>query len=338
MSDDPIEAQRPDPRAVVYRRVHLDGAVARTCAGDAPAGLERCRSGTTAVREEPGIGWCGRVAARTDLMDLATEVASPLAAPLRAGKNPPILTAAASKGDTGLLLPEDCIAAHLPLALPGSLTPRLAARLGLGLYLDSVPIAACSTGLYALLEAADALEHGRARHGLTVAVDASLQPVLLAGYRRLGVLCRQAPQAFTGADTGFAPAEGAAAIGLDAADGPWRLVAGLRLADARHETRCVDGDLLAGTLRALWRVAPLPDCIVAHATGTRAGDAYELSGLDTGPWAEIPRLICKPVIGHCLGASGLVELALALHGPWRRLWKLSFGFGGHIAAVAAERT
>jgi 3-oxoacyl-(acyl-carrier-protein) synthase len=45
----------------------------------------------------------------------------------------------------------------------------------------------------------------------------------------------------------------------------------------------------------------------------------------------------KPVIGHCLGASGAVELAVALEAPVKRLWKVSLGFGGHLAAVAVAR-
>jgi 3-oxoacyl-(acyl-carrier-protein) synthase len=47
---------------------------------------------------------------------------------------------------------------------------------------------------------------------------------------------------------------------------------------------------------------------------------------------------CKPAIGHTLGASGLVELAAAMHDPAaHRIWKLGMGFGGHLACVAVAR-
>ena len=94
---------------------------------------------------------------------------------------------------------------------------------------------------------------------------------------------------------------------------------------------------LLHALQSLWEAAPAPDLIIAHATGTAAGDAYELRGLDAGPWRRCERVTMKPLIGHTLGASGAVELAIALEAPVNRLWKLSLGFGGHLAAVAVER-
>ncbi|HEX3135151.1 MAG TPA: hypothetical protein VHX44_16420, partial [Planctomycetota bacterium] len=136
--------------------------------------------------------------------------------------------------------------------------------------------------------------------------------------------------------TGFAPAEGAGIVALGR-DGPWRLVASVRLGDARHETEFRDPATLRHALDALWQVAPTPDLIVTHGTGTARGDAYERAGLDAGRWRDVPRLHCKPTIGHCLGASAAVELAIGLEAPVRRLWKLGLGFGGHLAAVAVER-
>ena len=48
-------------------------------------------------------------------------------------------------------------------------------------------------------------------------------------------------------------------------------------------------------------------------------------------------LAMKDSIGHSLGANGACELAVALHGEWRSLWKLSLGFGGHFAGVALAK-
>ncbi len=121
-------------------------------------------------------------------------------------------------------------------------------------------------------------------------------------------------------------------------DGPWRLIASVRLGDARHETEFRDPATLKQALDALWLAAPKPDLIITHGTGTARGDVYERAGLDAGPWRDVPRLNCKPVIGHCLGASAAVEMALGLEAPVQRLWKLGLGFGGHLAAVAVERS
>jgi 3-oxoacyl-(acyl-carrier-protein) synthase len=149
-------------------------------------------------------------------------------------------------------------------------------------------------------------------------------------------LCgEEKPQAFA-VPTGFAPAEGAGLMAL-AHDGPWRLVASVRLGDARHETEFRDPATLRTALEGLWHASPRPDLIITHGTGTARGDAYERGGLDDGPWRAVPRLHCKPMIGHCLGASAAVELALGLEAPVKRLWKLGLGFGGHLAVVAVER-
>ena len=53
-----------------------------------------------------------------------------------------------------------------------------------------------------------------------------------------------------------------------------------------------------------------PGWIKAHGTGTRAGDAAEYLGLAAvfeEQLQAIPMTSIKPLIGHCLGASGAVE-------------------------------
>jgi hypothetical protein len=121
--------------------------------------------------------------------------------------------------------------------------------------------------------------------------------------------------------------------------GPWRLVAGVRLADATHPTDLGDPAVLGAALAGLWAACPRPDLIVVHGAGTRAGDRYEAAALEQGPWSGCRRLAMKPVIGHTLGASGLVELGAALAAPAGvdRIWKLAMGFGGHVAGTAVVR-
>jgi 3-oxoacyl-[acyl-carrier-protein] synthase II len=251
---------------------------------------------------------------------------------------PLALAASTSKGDVQAL--ERLLrgeAGSFIGALPGQLTPQLAAALGIGAYHGAPVAAACSTGLYALLGAADLVEEGICARALAGAADAALTPLLLAGFSALGVSCgKQHPEAFAERPTGFAPAEGAGFVAL-AGQGPWRLVGGVRFGDAGHETTFRHPATLATACAELWALLPAPDLIVTHGTGTAHGDAYERHGLDHGPWATAPRLHCKPWIGHCLGASGIIELAIGLESPARRLWKISLGFGGHLAAVAVER-
>lgn len=254
------------------------------------------------------------------------EVSGPLALGLSASKGDPWALSQALAGRSEALIRAG---AEAPNA-------AVARRLRTGTYVPCAVAAACSTGLYALLAAADLIEHGLADRALTGAVDGDLPPWLAAGFTALGVLCGPHPPQAFGRPTGFAPAAGAGVLGL-AHTGAWRLQAGVRLGDAGHETHFVNPGTLEHALSALWSAAPDPDLIITHGTGTAAGDAYELAGLDSGPWRTCARVAMKPLIGHCLGASGAVELAIACAAPVQRLWKLSLGFGGHLAAVALER-
>ena len=223
---------------------------------------------------------------------------------------------------------------------PGHLGAQMAREFAIGVHVPCAVAAACSTGLYTLLAGADRIAEGTCTRALVGAADGALPGWLHAGFARMGVLCPSGdPRAGdeAPAEPGFVPAPGAGVVALVAGAAPWRLVAGVRLGDAGHETHFTDPSTLTTALSSLWEVSPHPDVIVTHTTGTLAGDAYELAGLADGPWRHSPWLMLKPLIGHTLGASGTVELALALESPARRLWKLSLGFGGHLAAVAIER-
>jgi hypothetical protein len=323
--------------AVIYQRVRVSAWQCVTPAGDAAASWRACRDGLGALRRLPGIGWCGPIGALPGaftLDELAWRAAAGPWSAIAALDGLPVVACAASKGD------QQAVSRFLAgrsdgcqQAGPEAATMALARRLGIRQLIPVPVAAACSTGIYALLEAADLLEASSAGHALVGASDACLTPLMLAGFAALGVLCGDAEP---GTGHGFAAAEGAGFAALSDA-GPWRLVAGVRLGDASHETRFTDPRTLQCCLAALWDALPDPDLIVVHGTGTAAGDAYEQAGLDAGPWRMAERLRCKPVIGHSLGASGMTELALALEAPVQRIWKLSLGFGGHLAAVALSR-
>ncbi len=329
----PVQATR----AKSYEQVSVVAWDCRVCAGDAQAAWLACVENRRAVQHDARWGWVGRVASNLDLIGLAALAAKLPWAAIAEIPGLAALSVSASKGDVEAL--ERALAGDSSAffaAIPGWLGPQLATRLGIGMHLPFPVAAACSTGLYGLLAAADLVEHGTCTHALAGAADRSLTPLLLAGFASLGVLCGdRAPQAFA-TSTGFAPAEGAGMLAL-ARDGAWRLKAGVRLGDAGHETHFDDPLTLITALTALWSELPEPDLIITHGTGTGTGDAYERQALDAGPWSACRRLSCKPVIGHCLGASGIVELAIGLESSAQRLWKISLGFGGHLAAVALER-
>jgi hypothetical protein len=287
-------------------------------------------------------GWLGRVPGGGSLLDLALSVARPAWAMVADQPGVPGLGVSASKGDVARLasllragLPAKELTAGWIPSWPHGLDGPVARALGIPCWTGTPVVAACSTGLFGLLTLADLMESGGCDRALVGAVDRALDPLVLAGFRNMGVLCGDRHPLRGGG--GFAPAEGAAAVALSSRPAGWRLVAGVRLGDAGHETHFSDPGTLHAALAALWQELPNPDCIVVHGTGTVAGDAYEQAGLDAGPWSRVPRVACKSAIGHCLGASSMVELAATLSADVGCFWKVGLGFGGHLAAVAVRR-
>ncbi|SIO08621.1 3-oxoacyl-[acyl-carrier-protein] synthase II [Singulisphaera sp. GP187] len=217
------------------------------------------------------------------------------------------------------------------LCWPNAGASRVAARHGLrGPCL--APVAACATGLVAVLQGAELIRNGVCDVALAGSADASLQPLLLGAFRRMGVLARsdgdptQAARPWDQARSGFVVGEGGAILVLERADHaqargvlPYAEVAGGALgADAYHETTMnPDPAGLAALIgRALAQSgvsASELDYINVHGTATRINDPIECRALRLALGPHADRVACsanKSQIGHLLGAAGAVELAI----------------------------
>ncbi len=196
----------------------------------------------------------------------------------------------------------------------------------------SGPVAACATGTLAVCRAAAAIEDGDADAAFAGGADASLHPLWLACYERLGVLAPRhenrgesfACRPFDAARAGFVAGEGAGILRLEAATHPnqspiCRISGWARGTDPAGLTQVSeDGEPLAHVIRlALDRAGCRPNqlaCIHAHGTGTPANDLAEARALRLalGDAARrIPIVSLKGSLGHLLGAAGGVELAVA---------------------------
>lgn len=216
---------------------------------------------------------------------------------------------------------------------PGALAAAVSARFGFrGPCLSSV--AACATGVHALIQAADLIRRGDADLVLTGAADASFVLPLLWSYARMGVLskCLDDPpgavKPFDRDRDGFAVGEGAAAFvleGLESARARGAPIYGELAgwswgADAYHLTSLAAADSqIAPLLGQALRRAELDGrdlgYLNAHGTATRQNDVLETRAirLALGPAADgVPVSSTKPATGHLLGAAGAVETALTL--------------------------
>ncbi|MEO5740814.1 MAG: beta-ketoacyl synthase N-terminal-like domain-containing protein, partial [Vicinamibacterales bacterium] len=180
--------------------------------------------------------------------------------------------------------------------------------------------AACASGLHALIRAVMMIRGGEARRALIVAAEASVTPLFIGSFRRLGVLAPEGHgcRPFDERRAGFLMSEAASAVCLEASDDATigRAVAGVdRFAIGNDSTHLTGSDPEARVLRRMLQEVlhhgPI-DLVHAHGTGTTANDAVELAAIEStaqeGGGAQL--YSHKGAIGHSLGASGLVSIAL----------------------------
>jgi 3-oxoacyl-[acyl-carrier-protein] synthase II len=177
--------------------------------------------------------------------------------------------------------------------------------------------AACASGLHGLIRGAMMIESGEARRVLVAAAEASVHPLFLASFKRLGVLAGEGElcRPFDINRGGFLMSEAAAAVCLESEPEGHGIVTIDRCAmggDATHLTGSdPDGRVLRHLLGRVIDGRPL-DLVHAHGTGTVSNDATELAAFEASlPQNSRPTLYShKAALGHSLGASGLVAVVL----------------------------
>jgi 3-oxoacyl-[acyl-carrier-protein] synthase II len=259
--------------------------------------------------------------------------------------------------------------AALPLGL-AQIDAELSRKLQFGFGPRLTISAACSSGLHALLRATMAIESGEVRRALVVGVEASVHPLFISSFKRLGVLAPEEHgcRPFDRQRRGFVLSEAAGAVCLEAAEKPvGRPIVRIdRWAAGADGTHLTGGDPEGVTLRKLLARVAAPGCdlVHAHATGTIVNDPIELAAIGATSGQTRPYLFShKGALGHSLGAAGMVAVVLnclshltgkipanvrsgeplemeglrflreVVQTPIRRSIAFAAGFGGPLAAV-----
>ncbi len=249
--------------------------------------------------------------------------------------------------------------------------------------------AACASGMVSILTAVREVSSGRAELALAGAAESSLTPFVHAGFQRMGALVSgegdpsRAVRPFDTGRMGFLLGEGAAVLVIESADRVARRGASARAVVAGCAAACDAYDQVApepsgageraAAELALRRSGLEPGAVGGiwlHGTATLSGDPAELKALDPlgrAAGGGVPATASKGATGHMLGASGAVEVALAVGclergvvpavtnlrrpigkgtlvlvrgdpGEFREpnCLVLSAGFGGHCGAVVLE--
>ncbi|TXT18527.1 MAG: beta-ketoacyl-acyl-carrier-protein synthase I, partial [Planctomycetota bacterium] len=203
------------------------------------------------------------------------------------------------------------------------------------------PVAACATGLVSLIRGADLIRSRECDVVLAGSSDASLVPIVLGSFQRLGVMARGFEEAssacrpFDAERSGFVIGEGAAVLVLEDRERAIargaaviaEFVAGGMASDPSGLTQ-VDpaGTSLAWLIRDVLRraiVSPSEiDAINLHGTATRTNDVAETHAV-------------RAALGTAAPSDPQCDLDyvpnVARRRPLRNVLKLSLGFGGHLA-------
>ena len=294
---------------VEVTRVAVRAWSARTAFGDLRATWQGLLSGRSINDHAP----CDGVAVPRRCAQLGLLVARNAACRLQDGAGVVVGT---SKGSV-----EDWLSGTVSPDGLGDIAGSVASALGLSGPRLTVS-AACASGLHALARGAMMIRSGEARQVLVVAAEASVHPLFLGSFQRLGVLAQPGAgcRPFDRNRTGFYMSEAAAAVLLeaepDADDGNSPSICVDRFALGADATHLTGGDPGMPALRHLLRRVvdgrPL-DLVHAHGTGTPTNDEAELAAMEATlvEQATPPALYShKAALGHSLGAAGLLSVVI----------------------------
>lgn len=189
-------------------------------------------------------------------------------------------------------------------------------------------IAACATGLFAVMEGIRMVEQDEVDYCIAGAGDASITRLMLAGYRNMGALSKGMMKPFDRTRDGFLVGEGAGIVILEkltnakARDAKiyGRVLAHRYGFESTHLISfSLDGNGLLRCLKEIVKDANINpsdiDYLNLHGTATKQGDLYETRQIKAafGKSAyQIPTSATKSMTGHMLGASGVVEIITCL--------------------------
>lgn len=185
------------------------------------------------------------------------------------------------------------------------------------------PMAACSTGIWAIAQAVDLLKTGEYEQVICGAVESPITPLTLTGFQQMGALATTGCYPFDQGREGLVLGEGGAVFILESYQRAiarsakiYGEICGVGLTNDACYSNAPN---LAGKSaidaiqqclkRSQLRVNQI-DCIHAHGTGTKLNDQHEAQLITNIFPSNMPVIATKGATGHTLGASGAIAIAL----------------------------
>ncbi|MBK1990354.1 beta-ketoacyl-ACP synthase [Sphaerospermopsis aphanizomenoides BCCUSP55] len=192
------------------------------------------------------------------------------------------------------------------------------------------PMAACSTGIWAIAHAAMLIQTGQCQRAIAGAVEAPITPLTICGFQQMGALAKTGAYPFDLHREGLVLGEGGAVLILESAElakqrqvkpeNIYGEILGFGLtADAFHanQPEPEGKSAIAAIKQCLQRSDLTPadiDYIHAHGTATILNDRIESQIIQYLFPPSVAISSTKGSTGHTLGASGALGVAFALMG------------------------
>jgi 3-oxoacyl-[acyl-carrier-protein] synthase II len=195
-------------------------------------------------------------------------------------------------------------------------------------------VAACASGVQALIDAQRLIEHGDVEVVLAGGTESAILPVAFAALANMGALSKRnddpagASRPFDANRDGFVFGEGAAVLLVESAEHAERrgariiaeVAGGAMTADAFHiSAPDPTGDGAARAMVKALRDAGVEpeevDYVVAHGTSTPLNDATETKAIHAAFGDHAGHLAVssnKSMVGHTLGAAGAISAVVAV--------------------------
>ena len=205
---------------------------------------------------------------------------------------------------------------------PWNIASEIAGFLGISGKISTVS-GACSSGTIAIIQACMMISSGKSEVVMAVGIDV-ISNFVQSGFAALQALSRESCLPFDRKRTGLSTGEGVGGMLVMSEDFAEKRgydikarLTGMSVScDAVHITApCREGSGLTRVIEKIFLDRPLkrPGAINAHGTGTIYNDAMELTAFSKmWPGMIPPFHSVKGAIGHCLGAAGLIEAAVAV--------------------------
>ncbi len=173
---------------------------------------------------------------------------------------------------------------------------------------------ACTSSANALLEASNLINCEVVDYAIVIGLEI-FSPIMSNGFHAMNLLSPNSPKPFDKERDGLVLGEGIGAIVLGKESSKWSLQGGFSNCNSATITsvsqsgdECVE--VMQNALKNSNLTAKDITALKAHATGSHSNDEAEINAISKVFDNSIIFTALKPFVGHTIGASGVLEIAL----------------------------